>query len=555
MTQVNNSFNELLKESIRKNWEFDAVTDYHGATLSYREVAQSIEKVHILLTLSGIKKGDKVALCGRNSSNWGIAVLGVLTYGAIAVPILHEFKAGNIHDIVNHSDAKLLFVGDVVWENLSENAMPMLKGIILLNNFSSLTKKDKKLSLACDNINELFKKKYPKGFHKEDLSYYQDKPEDLAVINYTSGTTSFSKGVMLPFRSLYANITYAIANMPLHHDDSTISMLPLAHMYGLSFEFLYEMCIGSHVFFLTRVPSPKIVFEAFAEIKPRLIIAVPLIIEKIIRKNILPKLETLHMKVLLKLPFIHDIIRNKIREEIINAFGGRFIEVVLGGAPFSKEVEDFLRQIAFPYTIGYGMTECGPLITYSYWKDFEKYSCGKAITGMELKIDSPDPQNIVGEILCRGNYVMQGYYKNPTATALALDKDGWLHTGDLGIINKDGFLFLKGRSKNMLLGSNGQNIYPEEIEDKLMNLPYVAECLVIGDGSKITALVYPDTEEAFANHIDALGIVREMEKNRATINELLPTYSQISKIKILPEEFEKTPKRNIKRYLYQNSKD
>jgi long-chain acyl-CoA synthetase len=545
------SFNKLLEDSIKRNWDFDALTDYHGETLKYKDVARRIEKVHIILDSCGLKKGDKVALCGRNSSNWGIAMLATLTFGCVAVPILHEFKASNIHDIVNHSGAKLLFVGDMVWENINEKAMPLLAGIVLINDFSALVSRNRRLAYSCENNDELFIKRFPKDFRRENIMYFRDKPEDLAIINYTSGTTSFSKGVMLPFRSIYANVTYAIANMPLEHDDSTISMLPLAHMYGLSFEFLFELCIGSHVYFLTRIPSPKIVFQAFAEIKPRLIIAVPLIIEKIIQKNVMPKLESVPMKILMKLPVISDVLRTKIRNEIVNAFGGNFKEVVLGGAPFCKEVEDFLHRIAFPYTIGYGMTECGPLITYSYWKDFEKYSSGKPIEGMEMKIVSPDPQHVVGEILCRGKYVMTGYYKNPKATAQALDKDGWLHTGDLGLIDKNGFLFIKGRSKNMLLSSNGQNIYPEEIEDKLKTLPYVSECLVVQKESKLVALIYPDFEQTFADKMDNAAIEKVMEQNRITLNSMLPAYSAISKVKIIPEEFEKTPKRSIKRFLYQ----
>lgn len=549
------SFIAFVEESIKKHWDLDALTDYKGATLQYKDVARKIEKLHILLAESGIKPGDKVAVCGRNSSHWGVAFLAILTYGAVAVPILHEFKADNIHNIVNHSEARLLFVGDVVWESLNEAEMPLLEGIILMTDFTLLVCRSKQLEYAREHLNELFGKKFPRNFRREHVSYRRDNPEELAVINYTSGTTSFSKGVMLPYRSLWANTQFAFDVLTLKPGDRIVSMLPMAHMYGLAFEFLYEVACGCHVFFLTRMPSPKIIFQAFADVKPHIVIAVPLIIEKIIKKNVLPKLETLKMKVLLKVPIINDKIKAAVREQMIQGFGGNFYEVIIGGAAFNQEVEKLLKSIDFPYTVGYGMTECGPIICYEDWKRFKPGSCGKAAPRMEVRIDSPDPQNIVGEILTRGDNVMLGYYKNPEATAQILDADGWLHTGDLGVMDEEGNVTIKGRSKNMLLGPSGQNIYPEEIEEKLNNLPFVAECIVIQqNNNKLVALIYPDFEDAYSQGMSDSDIEAAMEENRTTLNAELPAYSQISRIKIYPEEFEKTPKKSIKRFLYQDVK-
>lgn len=549
------SFIAFVEESIKKHWDLDALTDYKGATLQYKDVARKIEKLHILLAESGIKPGDKVAVCGRNSSHWGVAFLAILTYGAVAVPILHEFKAANIHNIVNHSEARLLFVGDVVWESLNEAEMPLLEGIILMTDFTLLVCRSKQLEYAREHLNELFGKKFPRNFRREHVSYRRDNPEELAVINYTSGTTSFSKGVMLPYRSLWANTQFAFDVLTLKPGDRIVSMLPMAHMYGLAFEFLYEVACGCHVFFLTRMPSPKIIFQAFADVKPHIVIAVPLIIEKIIKKNVLPKLETLKMKVLLKVPIINDKIKAAVREQMIQGFGGNFYEVIIGGAAFNQEVEKLLKSIDFPYTVGYGMTECGPIICYEDWKRFKPGSCGKAAPRMEVRIDSPDPQNIVGEILTRGDNVMLGYYKNPEATAQILDADGWLHTGDLGVMDEEGNVTIKGRSKNMLLGPSGQNIYPEEIEEKLNNLPFVAECIVIQQNdNKLVALIYPDFEDAYSQGMSDSDIEAAMEENRTTLNAELPAYSQISRIKIYPEEFEKTPKKSIKRFLYQDVK-
>lgn len=549
------SFIAFVEESIKKHWDLDALTDYKGATLQYKDVARKIEKLHILLAESGIKPGDKVAVCGRNSSHWGVAFLAILTYGAVAVPILHEFKADNIHNIVNHSEARLLFVGDVVWESLNEAEMPLLEGIILMTDFTLLVCRSKQLEYAREHLNELFGKKFPRNFRREHVSYRRDNPEELAVINYTSGTTSFSKGVMLPYRSLWANTQFAFDVLTLKPGDRIVSMLPMAHMYGLAFEFLYEVACGCHVFFLTRMPSPKIIFQAFTDVKPHIVIAVPLIIEKIIKKNVLPKLETLKMKVLLKVPIINDKIKAAVREQMIQGFGGNFYEVIIGGAAFNQEVEKLLKSIDFPYTVGYGMTECGPIICYEDWKRFKPGSCGKAAPRMEVRIDSPDPQNIVGEILTRGDNVMLGYYKNPEATAQILDADGWLHTGDLGVMDEEGNVTIKGRSKNMLLGPSGQNIYPEEIEEKLNNLPFVAECIVIQQNdNKLVALIYPDFEDAYSQGMSDSDIEAAMEENRTTLNAELPAYSQISRIKINPEEFEKTPKKSIKRFLYQDVK-
>lgn len=549
------SFLAFIEQSIKKNWDLDALTDYKGATLQYKDLARKIEKLHILLEESGVRPGDKVAICGRNSSHWGVAFLATLTYGAIAVPILHEFKADTIHNIVNHSDARLLFVGDMAWESLNEAEMPLLEGIILMTDFTLLVCRSKQLEYAREHLNEMFGRKFPRNFRREHVSYRRDTPEELAIINYTSGTTSFSKGVMLPYRSLWSNTQFAFEVLPLQAGNRVVSMLPMAHMYGLAFEFLYEICCGCHVYFLTRMPSPKIIAQAFTDVKPHIVIAVPLIIEKIIKKGVLPKMETLKMKMLMKLPIINDKINEAVREQMVKGFGGQFYEIIVGGAAFNSEIETFLKGLDFPYTVGYGMTECGPIISYEDWKSFRPGSCGKAAPRMEIRIDSPDPQYTVGEILVRGDNVMLGYYKNPESTAQAIDKYGWLHTGDLGVMDAEGNLFIKGRSKNMLLGPSGQNIYPEEIEEQLNNLPYVAECIVIQQkDNKLAALVYPDFEAAYAQGMNEADIEKQMEENRLMLNAALPSYSQIAAVKIYPEEFEKTPKKSIKRFLYQDVK-
>ncbi len=548
------SFIAYIEDSIKKNWDLDALTDYKGATLQYKDVARKIEKLHIIFEASGIEKGDKIALCGRNSSHWGVTFLATLTYGAIAVPILHEFKADNIHNIVNHSEAKLLFVGDRIWEDLNEAAMPLLQGIFLMTDFSIMVSRSPKVDYAREHLNALFGSKFPKNFRKEHIAYHKDQPDELAVLNYTSGTTSYSKGVMLPYRSLWSNTDFAFRVLPLRQGDRTISILPMAHMYGLAFEFLYEFAVGCHIYYLTRMPSPKIIFQAFADIRPAIVVSVPLIIEKIIKKKVLPKLDTPAMKILLKLPFINDKIKTTIREQIMQAFGGQVAVVIIGGAAFNQEVEQLLHMIGFPYTVGYGMTECGPIICYEDWQRFKPGSCGKAAPRMEVKILSPDPANVVGEIVCRGPNVMLGYYKNSEATAEAIDSEGWLHTGDLGLMDAEGNVTIKGRSKNMLLSPNGQNIYPEEIEDKLNAMPYVAESLIVQQNDKLVGLIYPDFGEAYAHGLTNNDIEQVMEENRVALNTELPAYSQVAKIKIYPEEFEKTPKKSIKRYLYQEAK-
>ena len=549
------SFIAFVENSIKKNWDLDALTDYKGATLQYKDVARKIEKIHIIFEESGIKPGDKIAVCGRNSSHWGVTFMATLTYGAVIVPILHEFKADNVHNIVNHSEARMLFVGDAVWENLNENAMPNLEGIVLMNDFTLLVSRSEKLTYAREHLNEMFGKKYPRNFRKEHVHYRVDSPEELAVINYTSGTTSASKGVMLPYRVLWSNTKFATEVLSLKEGDRIVSMLPMAHMYGLAFEFLYEFSIGAHIYFLTRMPSPKIIFQAFADIKPNLVVAVPLIIEKIIKKSILPKLETPTMKILMKVPIVNDKIRASIRQKMIDAFGGNFYEIIIGGAAFNQEIEQFLKSIDFPYTVGYGMTECGPIIAYEDWHRYKMGSCGKAAPRMEIKVVSPDPENVVGEIWTRGENVMHGYFKNPEATKEVLTDEGWLRTGDLGVLDREGNLTIKGRSKNMLLGPSGQNIYPEEIEDKLNNMPYVSESIIIQMAdSKLAALIYPEFDAAYAEGLNEAAVEAAMEENRVALNAELPAYSQISKVKIYHEEFEKTPKKSIKRFLYQDIK-
>lgn len=551
---MENSFIGYIENSLKKNWDLDALTDYNGSTLQYKDVARKIEKMHILMAEGGVEKGDKIAICGRNSSHWGVAFLATITYGAVAVPILHEFKPETVHNIVNHSDAKFMFVGDAVWPTLDAGQMPALQGIILVNDFSLLVSRSEKLTYAREHLNEMFGHKYPKNFRIEHIHYeHEASPEQLAIINYTSGTTSNSKGVMLPFRALWSNLLFAYEVLDLKAGSNVVSMLPMAHMYGMAFEFIYEFCTGCHIFFLTRIPSPKIIFQAFADIKPHIVIAVPLIIEKIIKKAVLPKLQTPTMKILLKVPIINDKIKASVREKVINAFGGRFYEVIIGGAAFNQDVEKFLKMIDFPYTVGYGMTECGPIISYEDWKKFKPGSCGKAAPRMEVKVLSPDPQNIVGEIVCRGDNVMLGYYKNEEATAEAIDTEGWLHTGDLGVIDAEGNVTIKGRSKNMLLSASGQNIYPEEIEDKLNNLTYVSESIIIQKNEKLVALIHPDYDDS--KDISEEELNKIMQANVQELNTMIPPYSQISRFIICKEEFEKTPKKSIKRFLYQHLAD
>lgn len=543
----------LIQESLRNNWDLDALTDYQGVTLQYKDVARKIEKLHILFENAGVVKGDKIALCGRNSANWATAFLATLTYGAVAVPILHEFKAQQVHDIVNHSEAKILFVGDMVWPELDAAEMPHLEGIINIPDYSLLLSRTELLTQARERLNELFGRKYPKFFRKEHVNYANSAAdgEALALINYTSGTTSNSKGVMIPFRALWSNYQFAmeVLSKQVKRADPVISMLPLAHMYGMAFEFIFEFIHGCHVYYLTRIPSPKIVLKAFAEIKPVIVISVPLIIEKIIKKNVLPKLQTPSMKILLKLPYISGRVLDKVRQHLIEAFGGNFYEIIIGGAAFNSEVEDLLNKIHFPYTVGYGATECAPILAYEDWHNFKKGSCGKCAPRMELKIDSSDPQHVAGEILARGANVMLGYFKNEEATKTTL-VDGWYHTGDLGTMDAEGNLFIRGRSKNMLLGASGQNIYPEEIEDKLNTLPYVNESIVVQRGEKLYALIYPDYDEAQKDGLDENGLRLAMEQNRKDLNLMVAAYERISGIELYKTEFEKTPKRSIKRFLY-----
>ena len=547
-------FIDYIEQSIIKNWDKDALTDYKGITLQYKDVARKIAKFHIVLESAGIQPGDKIAVCGRNSAHWGVTFLATITYGAVIVPILHEFKADNIHNIVNHSEAKLLFVGDQAWENLNEDAMPLLEGIASLTDFTALVSRNEKLTYAFEHRNAIYGQRYPKNFRPEHICYRKDRPEELAIINYTSGTTGYSKGVMLPYRSIWSNVAYCFEMLPVKAGDHIVSMLPMGHVFGMVYDFLYGFSAGAHIYFLTRMPSPKIIAQSFAEIKPRVISCVPLIVEKIIKKDILPIVDSKIGKLLLKVPIVNDKIKSLARQAAMEIFGGNFDEIIIGGAPFNAEVEAFLKKIGFPYTIAYGMTECGPIICSSRWETLKLASCGKATTRMEVRIDSPDPKTHAGEIVCRGMNMMLGYYKNPEATAQIIDANGWLHTGDLGTIDDEGYVTVRGRSKNLLLTSSGQNIYPEEIESKLNNMPYVAESLIVLQHDKLVALIYPDFDDAFAHGLQQADIIKVMEANRVELNQQLPNYSQISKVKIHFEEFEKTAKKSIKRFMYQEAK-
>lgn len=547
------SFNSLIEQSIITHWDSDALTDYKGITLQYKDVARKIEKLHILFENSGVEHGDKIAICGRNCASWAVVFLATLTYGAVAVPVLHEFTADQIHNIVNHSEAKLLFVGDVVATVIDPTKMPSLEGIVYIPDYSLVVSRTDKLTYAREHLNELFGKKYPKAFRQQHISYYKEKdPSELALINYTSGTTGFSKGVMLPYRALWSNIDFAkgVLGKTIKKGDNTISILPMAHMYGMSFEFLFEFLHGCHVFYLTRVPSPAIIAQTFKDVKPAIVIAVPLVIEKIIRKKVFPQIQNTKVKLLMKMPGVGKKVKKRICEQVYQAFGGNLYEVIIGGAALNQEIESFLKDIDFPFTVGYGATECAPIITYSDWHDFVPMSCGREVVHMEVKIDSENPETVPGEILARGLNVMLGYYKNDEATAQTIDKDGWYHTGDLGLMDKGGNVFIKGRSKNMLLGPNGQNIYPEEIEDKLNSMTFAMESVVVQRDGKLVGLVHPDFDE-----VQAMGLSRDdlqslMEENRVQVNANLPVYCKIAAIEIHDEEFEKTPKKSIKRYLY-----
>lgn len=552
-TELGN-FITLFESSIRDNWDLNALTDYEGATLQYKDLARKIEKMHILFEKAGVAPGERIALCGRNSSHWGVAFLATLTYGAVAVPILHEFTPEQVHNIVNHSESRLLFAGDQTWPALSADAMPALEGVVNLADFSLYVSRSEALTEARAQLNALFGAKYPMNFRKEHVSYKRPDHDDLALINYTSGTTSFSKGVMIPYRAVWSNVAFGIEVLgaQMKRGSRVVSILPMAHMYGMAFEFLFEICRGCHIHFLTRMPTPQIIFKAFQDIRPNIVITVPLIIEKVVRKIVMPKLEQTSVKMMLKLPFVNQKVREKVRAGLIDAFGGQFAELIIGGAALNSDVEQLLKSIDFPFTVGYGATECAPIITYIPHSEFRLGCCGKATPRMEVKIDSPDPQHVVGQILTRGTNVMLGYYKNPEATAEVLDADGWYYTGDLGLLDADGYLYIKGRSKNMLLGPSGQNIYPEEIESALSSLELVAEAVVIQRNDKLVALVYVDAEEVKSRGLTAEQVAEILERNRKELNANQPNYAQVTRIVQWATEFEKTPKKSIKRYLYQD---
>lgn len=546
------SFNYYIEKTIKDNWNRDALTDYQGITLQYRDVARKIEKLHILFANSRIQKGDRIAISGRNSAHWAVAFFATLTYGAVAVPILHEFNAEQIHNIVNHSEAKLLFVGDVVVKTIVAEEMPNLEGIINLPDFSIHSQRSEKLVYAREYLNELFGKKYPKAFRVEDIEYHHDQPNELAIINYTSGTTGFSKGVMLPYRAILSNVEYCIKMIgkPVKQDSNVLSILPMAHMYGMVVEFLFPFCHGCHIYYLTRLPSPSLIAQALADVKPSVVVSVPLVVEKIIKKHIFPKTQNNTVKLLLSMPVISKRVKQRICEQVLKAFGGNAYEVIVGGAALNQEVEQFLHSIGFPITVGYGSTECAPLITFCDYKDFLPGSCGFVVDNMEMRVLSPDPKQKAGEVIARGKNVMLGYFKNEEATRQALDDDGWYHTGDLGTISADGHLSLKGRIKNMLLGANGQNVYPEEIEDKLNSMALVGESIIVQRGDKLVALVHPDYDEVKEMGFTKQDLVNVMEQNRQELNSSMPAYCKLSAITIHEEEFAKTAKKSIKRYLY-----
>ena len=547
------SFNQYIEDSVIKFWDKDAFTDYKGATLQYHDVARKIEKLHIMFENSGVKRGDKIALCGRNSSHWAVAFLATLTYGAIAVPVQNEFTPEQIHNIVNHSESKLLFVGDVVCTQVNPDMMPALEGIVYLPDFSIVISRSEQLTFAREHLNEIFGKRYPKFFRKEHIHYYKEQsPEELAMINYTSGTTGFSKGVMLPYRALWGNIDYVLKCLTpnVKPGSNLVSILPMAHMYGLAVEFLFGFINGCHLYFLNRMPSPSLIAEAFAEVKPRLIVAVPLVVEKIIRRKVLAEVQTNRMKLLLNMPVINKKIKQHIRDRIMEAFGGNAYEIIVGGAPLNQGIEEFLNSVGVPITIGYGTTETAPLITFANYDKYKIASCGPAVDHMEAKVVSPDPANVPGELIARGMNVMLGYYKNEEATNAVLDKDGWFHTGDLATMAPSGHIYIKGRIKNMLLGANGQNVYPEEIEDKLNNMPLVGESIIIQRDTKLIALVHPEIEDKEAMDFDDDDVKGIMDENLKTLNNQLPPFCKIAAIEIQKEEFQKTAKKSIKRYLY-----
>ena len=546
------SVNKIFEESFKKNWDRPAISNYHGETLHFKDVARRMEKLHIMFEECGLEKGHKVALCSRNQANWAVTFLAIMTYGAVPVPLLHEFKSANIHHLVNHSEAKILFVDDVIWEGLSESEMPDLHAIIQVNNFKILYAADQKIVDAKSHLNELFGRKYPEAFESHMLDYYEDSADELAVINYTSGTSGFSKGVMIPYRAIFSNIEFARKVLPqLGNTSRVVSMLPCAHMYGLMFEVLYELSVGCHVHFLSRLPSPKIIMQALSEVKPNIVIAVPLVIEKIYKSKVQPVLEKEGIKFLMKVPGLNQVVLNKVKTELINAFGGEFYEVIIGGAAFNKEVESFFKKMGFPFTVGYGMTECSPIISYDDWKEEKLYSCGKAAPNMEIRIDSDNPAVIPGEIQVKGANVFLGYYRNEEATNEAFTADGWFRTGDMGILDEDGSLFIKGRTKCMILGPSGQNIYPEEVETVLNSQPYVVDSLVVEDNGGLTALIYPDFAAGARDGMNQDQFVKFVEGTLPELNKELPNYAKLKKIVVMSEDFERTPKKSIKRYLYQ----
>ncbi len=543
------SLNLLLKESFTKNWDHKALCDLGKTPLTFGEAAQQIAKLHLFLQEAGIKPQDKIALCGKNSANWAMAFLATITYGAVPVPILNDFKAESIHNIVNHSDSRILWLDDAVLNAVTLDEMPALEVVMQLGDFTAVYSKDEAIKEFCANLDKTFVEKYP-TFGIENLNFHQEQPDEVALINYTSGSTGFSKGVVLPYRALWSNVRFAIDNITyLKADDGMINMLPLAHMYGLAIEMLFPLCKGCYVCFLGKTPSPKILMGAFAQVQPKLIIAVPLILEKIIRSKVLPTLKKPLLNCLMHIPGVSNLILAKVRKQLIAAFGGQLEMIVLGGAALNGEIEDLLRRMKFPYTVGYGMTECAPLIAYAPWYEIRKASCGKIVDRMEARIVPLHEGDNVGELWVKGTNTMLSYYKNQEATDLTF-KDGWMNTGDLCVFDKEGFLYIKGRNKNLILGPSGQNIYPEEIEDKINNLPYVAESLVVDRGGQLVALVVPDFEKAKQEGIDADAVKELINNNRGTLNKMLASYSQITRFEMRDEEFEKTPKRSIRRFLY-----
>lgn len=549
------SFIEYIEKAVVENWDRDALTDYKGTTLQYHDVARKIEKLHILFANSGIEKGDKIALCGRNSSNWAVAFLATLAYGAVAVPIQNEFTPDQIYNIVNHSEARLLFVGDVVATQIDASQMPALEGVFYLPDFSLTLSRSEQLTYAREHLNEMFGSKFPKFFRREHVAYHHGDAEDVALINYTSGTTGFSKGVVLPYRALWSNFDFLNGMMGKHipRGSNCVCILPMAHMYGLMDDVLFQFCLGSHIFFLTRMPTPTLVAEALAEIRPRLICSVPLVVEKIVRKMVFPEFQTSMVRLLMNMPLLRDKVKERICERVREVFGGNLYQVMVGGASLSREVEEFFVSIGFPITVGYGTTETAPMITMSNWDDFVPGSCGTLATHMEVRIASEDPEHVPGEIITRGLNVMLGYYKNEEATRAVIDADGWFHTGDLATMSADGHVFIRGRIKNMLLGANGQNVYPEEIEDKLNSMALVGESLVVQRGDQLVALVHPDVEEVKSMGFDDADLRGVMEQNRIELNSKLPHFCKIAAIQLHATEFEKTPKKSIKRYKYQQS--